>query len=78
MLLVGIIVGVLFLLLVAAALFDLRARRLRGRTPRVRVPGGELRRKANSTVGLELSKFDAGQPMASYIRRRDQDRATGD
>jgi hypothetical protein len=78
MLLVGIIVGVLVVLLVAAALFDWRARRVRGRSPRVRVSGGELQRKRDSVVGLRLSKFDAGQPMASYTRHRDQDTPDSD
>jgi hypothetical protein len=78
MLLVGTIVGVLVVLLAIAAVFDRRSRRVRGRVGQVRVPGGGLGRNIEAAVGLQLSQFDAGQPMVRHTRNQNEDQPTAD
>jgi hypothetical protein len=76
MLLWLIIGAVLVVLLGSAALMDRKAKRVRGRVPRVRVPGGEMSHRLDLHAQERLSQFDAGRSMTQYVQppRDDVDR----
>jgi hypothetical protein len=63
-----VIGAVLVVVLGAAALTDRKSKRVRGRVPRVRVPGGELSHRMDLLTSEQLSRFDAGQSMSQYMR----------
>jgi hypothetical protein len=63
-----VIGAVLVVLLGAAALTDRKSKRVRGRVPRVRVPGGELSHRTDLLASEQLSRFDAGQSMSQYMQ----------
>jgi hypothetical protein len=68
-----IIGAVLVVLLGAAALTDRKSKRVRGRVPRVRVPGGELSHRLDLLASERLSQFDAGQSMSQHMRSSPDD-----